>query len=147
VSVYRNGEQVVTIETNCLSGRDISAEDAEVIRMSARHLMAFVGDTELLHLRAEVEHLKAERDNLRAFAEDALNRSADANIAKLNAEAALTADGDRTLVLQAVLDAIKGTLDPSTQIADHPNVKFAQMQRLKWEAQAGIAPRVRRQEP
>lgn len=38
--------------------------------------------------------------------------------------------GDR--VLQAVLDAIKGTLDPHTQIADHPNVKFAQMQRLQW---------------
>jgi hypothetical protein len=34
-------------------------------------------------------------------------------------------------VLQAVLDAIAGTLDPHTQIADHPNVKFAQMQRLK----------------
>lgn len=36
-----------------------------------------------------------------------------------------------TRVLQAVLDAISGTLDPHTQIADHPNVKFAQMQRLK----------------
>jgi hypothetical protein len=34
-------------------------------------------------------------------------------------------------VLQAVLDAISGTLDPHTQIADHPNVKFAQMERLK----------------
>jgi len=34
-------------------------------------------------------------------------------------------------VLQAVLDAIAGTLDPATQIADHPNVKFAQMERLK----------------
>jgi hypothetical protein len=34
-------------------------------------------------------------------------------------------------VLQAVLDAISGKLDPHTQIADHPNVKFAQMQRLK----------------
>lgn len=39
-------------------------------------------------------------------------------------------------VLQAVLDAIKGTLDPSTQIADHPNVKFAQMQRLDLVARA-----------
>lgn len=38
-------------------------------------------------------------------------------------------------ILQAVLDAIKGTLDPHTQIADHPNVKFAQMERLKWEAE------------
>lgn len=34
-------------------------------------------------------------------------------------------------VLQAVLDAISGKLDPSTQIADHPNVKFAQMERRK----------------
>jgi hypothetical protein len=34
-------------------------------------------------------------------------------------------------VLQAVLDAIAGTLDTSTEIADHPNVKFAQMQRLQ----------------
>lgn len=33
-------------------------------------------------------------------------------------------------VLQAVLDAIDGTLDTSTEIADHPNVKYAQMQRL-----------------
>jgi hypothetical protein len=31
-------------------------------------------------------------------------------------------------VLQAVLDAIAGTLDPSTQIADHPNVKYALIQ-------------------
>jgi hypothetical protein len=40
-------------------------------------------------------------------------------------------DAESSGVLQAVLDAINGTLDPSTQIADHPNVKFAQMQRLK----------------
>jgi hypothetical protein len=36
-----------------------------------------------------------------------------------------------TVVLQAVLEAISGTLDPHSQIADHPNVKFAQMERLK----------------
>jgi hypothetical protein len=36
-----------------------------------------------------------------------------------------------TTVLQAVLDAIAGTIDTSTQISDHPNVKFAMMQRLK----------------
>jgi hypothetical protein len=35
-------------------------------------------------------------------------------------------------VLQAVLDAIKGTLDPSTPIADHPTVQFAHQQRLRW---------------
>jgi hypothetical protein len=40
-------------------------------------------------------------------------------------------DAKESGVLQAVLDAIKGTLDPHSQIADHPNVKFAQMERLK----------------
>jgi len=44
-----------------------------------------------------------------------------------------------TTVLQAVLDAIAGTLDPSTQIADHPSVKFAQMQRLKLEETARLS--------
>ena len=42
-----------------------------------------------------------------------------------------------TAVLQAVLDAIKGTLDPHSQIADHPNVKFAQAERQKLVAGAG----------
>lgn len=37
----------------------------------------------------------------------------------------------RDPVLQAVLDAIAGTLDTSLNIADHPNVKFAQMKRLE----------------
>lgn len=40
-------------------------------------------------------------------------------------------DAKESKVLQAVLDAISGRLDPSTEIADHPNVKFAQMERLK----------------
>lgn len=41
------------------------------------------------------------------------------------------ADQSGAGVLQAVLDAIAGTLDTSTEIADHPNVKFAQMKRLE----------------
>jgi hypothetical protein len=49
------------------------------------------------------------------------------------------AQPDGSSVLQAVLEAIKGTIDPSTQIADHPNVKFAQMQRLRWMAMPPIA--------
>lgn len=44
VSVERNGELVVTIETNCLSGRDISDADAETIRTAARHLLSFIGE-------------------------------------------------------------------------------------------------------
>jgi hypothetical protein len=57
----------------------------------------------------------------------------DARAALRRLEALRSAPGadEGTEVLQAVLDAIAGTLDPSTQIADHPNVKFAQMQRLK----------------
>ena len=43
VSVERAGKNIVTIESNCLSGRDLSAEDKETIRTSARNLLAFVG--------------------------------------------------------------------------------------------------------
>lgn len=44
VTVHRDGEHVVTIETNCLSGRNITAEDEQVIRGAALHLLAFIGD-------------------------------------------------------------------------------------------------------
>lgn len=44
VTVYRNGESVVTIETNCLSGRDISQADEEAIRWAAHNLLGFIGE-------------------------------------------------------------------------------------------------------
>ena len=43
VMVDRNGENVITIETNHLSGRDISDEDARVIRLCAENLLSFAG--------------------------------------------------------------------------------------------------------
>jgi hypothetical protein len=43
VTVERNGERIVCIESHCLSGRDLSDEDARVIREAAEHLLAFVG--------------------------------------------------------------------------------------------------------
>jgi len=43
VMVSRNGEEIVTIESNCFSGREISLEDERVIEMAARHLLAFIG--------------------------------------------------------------------------------------------------------
>lgn len=44
VTVERNGEQVVTIASNHLSGRDITPADAELIQRAARHLLSFLGD-------------------------------------------------------------------------------------------------------
>jgi hypothetical protein len=44
VTVERNGENVVTIESNCLSGREIGEEDEKVIRNCAHHLLSFIGD-------------------------------------------------------------------------------------------------------
>jgi hypothetical protein len=43
VTVECNGEKIVTIESNCLSGRDISPDDEEVIRTAAEHLLSFIG--------------------------------------------------------------------------------------------------------
>jgi hypothetical protein len=57
------------------------------------------------------------------------------------------ADQSGSDVLQAVLDAIDGTLDPHTQIADHPNVKFAQRKRIELlRTPCGSAPKARPQE-
>lgn len=44
VTVYRNGEEVVTIGSNCLSGREISDEDERVIGIAARSLLGFIGE-------------------------------------------------------------------------------------------------------
>lgn len=46
VTVERNGEKVVTIESNCLSGREISRDDENTIRTAASHLMAFIGHSD-----------------------------------------------------------------------------------------------------
>jgi hypothetical protein len=44
VTVTRNGEQVVCIESNCLSGKsDISAEDQRIMRVASDHLRGFAG--------------------------------------------------------------------------------------------------------
>jgi hypothetical protein len=44
VTVYRDGEPVLTIGHNELSGRDISPADEDAIRTSAHHLLAFIGE-------------------------------------------------------------------------------------------------------
>lgn len=44
VTVERDGEPVVTIATNELSGRDLSHADVDTIRAAAHQLLAFIGD-------------------------------------------------------------------------------------------------------
>ena len=43
VTVSKNGEPILTIEREMLSGAELSAEDEEAIRDAAEHLLAFVG--------------------------------------------------------------------------------------------------------
>ena len=44
VTVSRDGEEIVTIESNFLSGREISAADEDAIRTAARNLLFFIGE-------------------------------------------------------------------------------------------------------
>ena len=45
VTVSMNGESLVTIESNCLSGKpEFTDEEAQVIRDAAAHLKAFIGE-------------------------------------------------------------------------------------------------------
>ncbi len=42
VTVKRNGEKVVTLESNSQSGRNLSDEDKRIIRVCAEHLLSFI---------------------------------------------------------------------------------------------------------
>lgn len=53
VAVERDGESVVTIASNCLSGRDLGEEDEHVIRLAAQHLLSFVGQPPVPASRGE----------------------------------------------------------------------------------------------
>ena len=45
VEVTRNGYTLVTIESNCLSGKpEFTHDDAQYIRDCARHLLVFIGE-------------------------------------------------------------------------------------------------------
>ncbi len=59
VEVWRNGESVVRIETNCLGGREISPEDEQAIRDAAHSLLGFIGDPHPTHLRLAREVVAA----------------------------------------------------------------------------------------
>jgi hypothetical protein len=43
VTVERNGENIVTVSSNCLSGRDLQDGDERTIRTAAEHLLSFIG--------------------------------------------------------------------------------------------------------
>ncbi len=49
VTVERNGDAVVTLASNCLSGRDLIEGDQEIIRTAARNLLGFLGDPSPAH--------------------------------------------------------------------------------------------------
>ena len=49
VDVRVNGAQVLTIESNCVYGKQLTDDEEEVIREAARHLLAFVGEQKTEH--------------------------------------------------------------------------------------------------
>lgn len=54
VTVSRKGEEIVTIEPNCLSGRACAPEDEAAIRVAASHLLAFIGSAAAPHAANQV---------------------------------------------------------------------------------------------
>lgn len=56
VTVSRNGEEIVTIEPRCLSGRDLSPEDEATVRTAAENLLAFVGPERTPGFGWEISH-------------------------------------------------------------------------------------------
>lgn len=56
VDVRLNGERVLTIESNCLSGRDLSDEELEAVYQCALHLIGFCGRTAENKELAQLSH-------------------------------------------------------------------------------------------
>lgn len=83
-----------------------------------------------LALLAERDAFKAQLDDDKVILAEERQINADNRRQIRGLQAQLADIRSPGAVLQAVLDAINGTLDPSTPIADHPNVKFAQMRVL-----------------
>ena len=74
VHVHINGENVLSIESNSLSGIENIGDYEDTVRGCAYHLLSFIGgdsnfravSDELTRLRAEVETLRAENERLHA---------------------------------------------------------------------------------
>jgi hypothetical protein len=43
VTILVDGDQILNIESNFLSGKELTKEDEKIIRIAAEHLIAFVG--------------------------------------------------------------------------------------------------------
>ena len=55
VDVRVNGQDVLTIESNCLFGKsDLSDMELEAIRTAAKHLLAFAGESEKCHTFVDI---------------------------------------------------------------------------------------------
>lgn len=55
VTVWKDGEELVTIESNCLSGKgDLTDDDNEVIRRAGENLLGFANVCPALQQRASL---------------------------------------------------------------------------------------------
>ena len=55
VDVRVNGQDILTIESNCLFGKsDLSDMELEAIRTAAKHLLAFAGESEKCHTFVDI---------------------------------------------------------------------------------------------
>lgn len=74
VSVYRNGQFVVSIETNCLSGRDISPADEKAIEWAADSLLGFIGASRSSLVGSGEKSAEWARDNCHMLARREIRR-------------------------------------------------------------------------
>jgi hypothetical protein len=100
VMVYRNGADILTIESNHLSGKpEFSDEDAQCIRDCARHLLAFIGGEDpasaLEAARQEIAEWKALYEKKQALYDHA---HAQWESAEAQVDALTRAQADKTLL-------------------------------------------------
>lgn len=128
VTVSVNGSEVVTIESNCLSGVENVADHEDSIETAARHLLSFIGKPDALPpLRAgdreEIARAILQRDGDEIFDDDRMWKSAVGQRALAYADAILS------------LHAVQGESDAGQTIQNYRRV-VAQCRDLLARAEA-----------
>lgn len=116
VTVETGTDQIVCIETECLSGREISDADEATIREAAHHLLAFIGESTSTDAQALAHPLVAD---LVALLDRTVAMIARGKVIERQAERVARKGGSATPVMWAAeaYDVLLDDLDRDTRAA------------------------------
>lgn len=125
VTVSRSGDEIVTIESNSMSGREIGAADKEAIRAAALSLLGFIGESCEAALDSRIAELEAENAGLRAKYDDVKTRHDWHQKAREEHAKEIVADMVEIATLRARVAEAEAALRGIRSFTSSPRILFA----------------------